>query len=358
MKCCSCLEWGDCLWHCLCNLLSLPHVTAHTGRTLEEYIYFYCSVRDPGVHMVHSWLTLVSNPWPSTLSSCSLLIAPLPPLSVRWAGFLTSSHGPRGSILFFFWEHWLSANRSNCWHWSHLISGYWHVPSAFYRKIPDCWHFCKLCPWSNHTPWAFLFSTPPPVSLLWSVCGWGSHDYLLNKLSCSCSLRIYFLSTFFDPESQSWGQGKFVTVCGIEQTLGSWPKGRFWPLQSRRSAVVDPLQYLFLLLCCVEHCLKPRFWWTFELFSASGFPHLGRKVWATHVARLEREVGSGLLFKTKAVPPTFVSIRDRKLSSSRLEQVMAKTEQDGEMENTFQFLLTCSLESLLFSVWFEGQRCE
>ena len=56
------------------------------------------------------------------------------------------------------------------------------------------------------------------------------------------------------------------------------------------------------------------------------------------------------MFKTKAVSPTFVSIRDRKLSSSRLEQVMAKTEQDGEMENTFQFLLTCSLESLLFSV--------
>ena len=29
---------------------------------------------------------------------------------------------------------------------------------------------------------------------------------------------------------------------------------------------------------------------------------------------------------------------------------MGKTEQDGEMENTFQFLLTCGLESLLFSV--------
>lgn len=28
---------------------------------------------------------------------------------------------------------------------------------------------------------------------------------------------------------------------------------------------------------------------------------------------------------------------------------MGKTEQDGEMENTFQFLLTCGLESLLFS---------
>lgn len=135
MKCCSCLEWGDCLWHCLCNLISLPHVTAYTGRTLEEYICFYCSVRDPGFHMVNSWLTLVSNPWPSTLSSCSLLIAPLPPLSVQWAGFWASSHGPRGSILLFFWERWLSTNRSNCWHWSHLISGYWHVSQLFIGKF-------------------------------------------------------------------------------------------------------------------------------------------------------------------------------------------------------------------------------
>lgn len=109
--------------------------------------------------------------------------------------------------------------------------------------------------------------------------------------------------------------------------------------------MVEPLRYLFLLLCCVEHWLKPRFWQTFELFSASGFPHLGRKARATHVARLEREVGSGLLFKTKAVPPTFVSVRDRKLSSYRLEQVTGKAEQDGEMENMFQFFLTCGLEA-------------
>ena len=47
----------------------------------------------------------------------------------------------------------------------------------------------------------------------------------------------------------------------------------------------------------------------------------------------EGEFSSSLLFKSEAPLPTFASVRDGKLSSSKLEQVMGKTEQDGEMEH-------------------------
>lgn len=51
----------------------------------------------------------------------------------------------------------------------------------------------------------------------------------------------------------------------------------------------------------------------------------------------EGEFSSSLQFKTKALPPTFAPVWEGKLLFSRLEQVMGKTEQDGEVEHFSSF---------------------